>query len=249
MCAGQTVQVCGPEGNFSYLWNTGATTRCIAVGAGTYSLVITNLETGLQQQQRCSVVITEDVPQIEVDKSVSPEGPVEQGAILTYTIVVRNPSQTGVAVENVVVTDVLCDETLYAGNASPAPTSEPALGANGSVVWNVAGVIAAGESRTFTFQAKVRELPSPDCQNDRRSCTNEVSVEARCGEGRASDSDDVTTPIHPCEQPGLCRLTGGGCLNEKGDNKGHKQSTFGGNSSPRARRRWSHRQLVGARLS
>ena len=79
VCAGQTVQVCGPEGNFSYLWNTGATTRCISVGAGTYSLVITNLETGCSSNNGCSVVIAEDVPQIEVDKSVSPEGPVEQG--------------------------------------------------------------------------------------------------------------------------------------------------------------------------
>jgi uncharacterized repeat protein (TIGR01451 family) len=30
----------------------------------------------------------------------------------------------------------------------------------------------------------------------------------------------------------LCRLTGGGCLNELGDQRGHKQHTFGGNVSP-----------------
>jgi hypothetical protein len=44
----------------------------------------------------------------------------------------------------------------------------------------------------------------------------------------------VNTPINPCPAPGLCRLTGGGCMNDDPDTgrKGHKQSTFGGNSSP-----------------
>ena len=53
-----------------------------------------------------------------------------------------------------------------------------------------------------------------------------------CGDKEVTDEDSVTTPILPCVQPGLCRLTGGGCLNEDGDNRGKKQSTFGGNSSP-----------------
>jgi hypothetical protein len=34
----------------------------------------------------------------------------------------------------------------------------------------------------------------------------------------------------PCES--LCRITGGGCLNEPGNNQGHKDHTFGGNVSP-----------------
>jgi hypothetical protein len=49
---------------------------------------------------------------------------------------------------------------------------------------------------------------------------------------RAEDS--VTTDINPCLAEGTCRLTGGGCMNDDPDTgrKGHKQSTFGGNSSP-----------------
>jgi len=36
--------------------------------------------------------------------------------------------------------------------------------------------------------------------------------------------------VNPCGD--VCRITGGGCLNEKGGNSGHKQNTFGGNVSP-----------------
>jgi hypothetical protein len=57
-------------------------------------------------------------------------------------------------------------------------------------------------------------------------------VVAFCGDAEARDEFEVTTPINPCLVAGICRLTGGGCLNEDGGNRGHKQSTFGGNSSP-----------------
>src|SRR5688572_3736689 len=60
ICPGETVQICGPEGNFSYAWSNGATTRCITVGAGTYSLVITDLGTGCVSNNPCSVTITEN---------------------------------------------------------------------------------------------------------------------------------------------------------------------------------------------
>src|SRR5439155_24305710 len=39
---GGTVQVCGPDGAFTYLWSTGETTRCVTVGAGCYTLKVTN---------------------------------------------------------------------------------------------------------------------------------------------------------------------------------------------------------------
>ena len=176
----------------------------------------------------CSVEC--DAPQIEVDKSVSPSGPVDQGTTVTYSITVTNPSKD-VALENVVVTDDLCDEMLYANNASPAPTSAPAEGSSGNIVWNIAS-IPAGGSVTITFDARVRELSAPECESTNRSCTNRVDVSGNCGDARATDSDEVVTPINPCVQTGICRLTGGGCLNEDGDNRGRKQSTFGGNSSP-----------------
>jgi uncharacterized repeat protein (TIGR01451 family) len=60
VCPGETVEICGPDGNYSYLWNTGATTKCITVGAGTYSLVITDLATGCVSNNTCSVTIVED---------------------------------------------------------------------------------------------------------------------------------------------------------------------------------------------
>jgi uncharacterized repeat protein (TIGR01451 family) len=63
-------------------------------------------------------------PEVEIDKSVSPSGPVDQGTTLTYTIVVTNPSKT-VPLENVHVSDELCSEVTYQGNANPAPTSAP----------------------------------------------------------------------------------------------------------------------------
>jgi uncharacterized repeat protein (TIGR01451 family) len=171
-----------------------------------------------------------DTPQIEIEKSVSPSGPVDQGTTLTYTITVTNPSKD-VAAENVVVTDVLCDESTFQGNANPAPSSAPAIGSTGTIEWNL-GTIAPGGSAVITFDARIRELDSPDCERTDRECTNEVSVVATCGDAEARDSFDVTTPILPCVQTGICRLTGGGCLNEDGGNRGHKQSTFGGNSSP-----------------
>jgi hypothetical protein len=45
---GTTAALCGPTGNYSYSWSTGATTRCISVGPGSYSLQITDLATGCQ---------------------------------------------------------------------------------------------------------------------------------------------------------------------------------------------------------
>ena len=59
VCPGETVEICGPVGEYTYLWNTGATTRCITVGAGTYSLVITDLVTGCVSNNNCAVTIVE----------------------------------------------------------------------------------------------------------------------------------------------------------------------------------------------
>jgi len=152
--------------------------------------------------------------------------------LLTYTLTVTNPAWSTITAEDVLVTDYLCDETLYAGNATPAPTSAPNVGETGNIVWHV-GPLAPGTSATITFDARIRELPAPECQATNRSCENRVVVSTSCGSGEpATDEATVTTAIIPCPDNGLCRLTGGGCLNEDGDNRGKKQSTFGGNSSP-----------------
>jgi hypothetical protein len=92
--------------------------------------------------------------------------------------------------------------------------------------------MAPGQVITITFDGKVVTLPAPDCQAKNLSCTNNVDVAANCADAQASAHASYTTPINPCPTPGLCRLTGGGCLNEDSNNKGHKQNTFGGNSSP-----------------
>ncbi len=231
VCGSETVQICGPAGDYSYLWSNGATTRCISVGAGTYSLVITDTASGCSSANACSVTIEQDTPLIEVTKSVSPEGPVDQGATVTYTITVTNPAWSTITAQNVVVTDELCDESVYAGNANPAPTSAPNVGENGTIVWNV-GPLAPGTSATITFDAKIVELTAPACEATDRSCENTVRVSTACGDKEVTDDASATTAILPCVQQGLCRLTGGGCLNEDGDNRGKKQSTFGGNSSP-----------------
>ncbi|MEO6029057.1 MAG: FlgD immunoglobulin-like domain containing protein [Candidatus Binatia bacterium] len=172
-------------------------------------------------------------PQVQIDKSVTPAGPVEQGTTLHYSITVTNPSKT-VALENVVVRDPLCSEVTFQGNAVPAPDAGgPTVGGTGTLVWSL-GTIAPGGSQTITFDALVNTLASPACEAQNRSCTNTATVEGNCADAIARAEDSVTTPIIACVTPGLCRLTGGGCMNDNPDtgNRGHKQSTFGGNASP-----------------
>jgi len=172
-------------------------------------------------------------PEVEILKSVSPTGAVDQGTVLHYTITVTNPSKT-VALENVVVRDPLCSEVTFQGNATPAPDAGgPAIGQNGTLVWTI-GTLAAGGSVTITFDAQVRTLSAPECEATNRSCTNTASVDGNCASKTVHEESSVTTDINPCIAQGLCRLTGGGCMNDNPDtgNKGHKQSTFGGNASP-----------------
>jgi len=127
------------------------------------------------------------------------------------------------------VCDDLCSASTYQGNASPTPSSEPAVGtAGGTVCWTVAS-LAPGQSLTFTFEAKAVG-GGANCTED-VTCHNVVRASATCGSAQASDEDSFDTVI-PCVQQGLCRLTGGGTLNESSGGRGHKQHSFGGNVSP-----------------
>ena len=185
---------------------------------------------GTSQPSSTSCSVTCQLPQVQIAKTASPAGAVDQGTTLTYTITVTNPSKA-VGLDNVVVTDHLCSSVTFQGNATPGTFAAPNVGSTGDVVWHL-GTVAPGQVVTITFDGKVVTLPAPDCQAKNLSCTNNVSVAANCADAQASASASYTTPINACPTPGLCRLTGGGCLNENGSNKGHKQNTFGGNASP-----------------
>jgi uncharacterized repeat protein (TIGR01451 family) len=177
-----------------------------------------------EDEASCSVTCQN--PQIDVEKSA--ESTVDIGGTIHYTITLTNPSKT-VTLENIEVCDDLCSAATYAGNADPAPTSEPAIGqAGGTVCWNVAS-LAPGASLTFTFEA-IAVGGGENCTED-VECVNTVRASGECGDAEATDSDSFTTVI-PCIQEGICRFTGGGCLNEDGNNRGRKQHTFGGNVSP-----------------
>ena len=54
---GGTAHLCGPSGNYTYQWSTGATTPCINVSQlGTYTLVVQDAVT-LCASPPCSVTI------------------------------------------------------------------------------------------------------------------------------------------------------------------------------------------------
>lgn len=71
---------------------------------------------------------------------------------LTYTIRYANPSAT-LPVTNVVVSDPIPAGMTFV-SASPAATSAPAVGQNGTVTWNV-GTVAANGSATLTLNLTV----------------------------------------------------------------------------------------------
>ncbi|HYO77976.1 MAG TPA: hypothetical protein VE010_16070, partial [Thermoanaerobaculia bacterium] len=79
-------------------------------------------------------------------KSVNRMSAVPGVDTLTYTIGYSNPSTT--AITNVVLTDPLPAGLTYV-SSSLAPTSAPANGANGTIVWNL-GTLAAGASGSIT---------------------------------------------------------------------------------------------------
>jgi uncharacterized repeat protein (TIGR01451 family) len=172
----------------------------------------------------CSVACKN--PNVEVSKSAEAE--VQPGDQIHYTITVSNPASAGTDLEHVVVTDVLCPEVSNPTNfGGTCNTGAPQV--NGSTITWPEFNLASGGSCTLTFEATAAGAGGT-CTVD-LTCHNVVTVTARCGDA----SDDATASADtniPCTPPGLCRLTGGGCLNEDGGNKGHKQSTFGGNASP-----------------
>jgi len=74
------------------------------------------------------------------------------GDTLSYTIQYRNPSTT-LPVTGVIISDPIPAGMTYA-SASPAPTSAPTVGTNGTVTWNI-GTVAAGATATLTLNVNV----------------------------------------------------------------------------------------------
>jgi hypothetical protein len=56
VCINETGELCASEGDYTYLWSTGATTRCVTVSPGSYSVTITDIKTG------CSTVCPATLP-------------------------------------------------------------------------------------------------------------------------------------------------------------------------------------------
>jgi hypothetical protein len=134
------------------------------------------------------------VPVIKVTKSA--ESLDTDGDIIHYTIVVENPGE--VDLQNVVVTDTPCPYSLYNNHADPAPFSQPAVGANGPVVWHI-DLLEKGGSRTFKFEAKASlSAGGASCPGE-VVCTNKVDVVGYCaGSDNSSpvrDSDQTDTTI------------------------------------------------------
>jgi uncharacterized repeat protein (TIGR01451 family) len=94
ICGEETVEICGPEGNYSYAWSRNGVplaqvTRCIQVGQGTYTLVITNLETGCVSNNECTVTINPDSPPC-AQVTVEDQGPLCVGSLFDLCGTVTN---------------------------------------------------------------------------------------------------------------------------------------------------------------
>jgi uncharacterized repeat protein (TIGR01451 family) len=73
-----------------------------------------------------------------------------QGNVVRFTLTYSNNSEVNIT--GAVLSDVLPPTFLYQG-ASPAPTSAPAIGANGTVTWNIGAVAANSGPFTITVDA------------------------------------------------------------------------------------------------
>jgi uncharacterized repeat protein (TIGR01451 family) len=89
-------------------------------------------------------------PNLTIEKIDSPD-PVQPEQQITYTLAYGNTGES--TATNTTITDVLPLYTTFV-SASPAPTSAPAVGATGTVTWNV-GAVALGDSGLLTLVVKV----------------------------------------------------------------------------------------------
>ncbi len=137
--------------------------------------------------QESLVLVQCNEPEIDVEKEAS-VSEAFLGDTYTYTITVRNTGN--VTLYNVKVSDDICDQVSFAGNANPAPSSAPVIGTpNGTIEWTLPSLAVDGVA-VFTFDVTVEECGTP--------CVNTVDVEGFCSptsDLKATDHDEITTPL------------------------------------------------------
>jgi hypothetical protein len=145
-------------------------------------------------------------PSVKVTKTA--EATVADGAIIHYSITVLNNGSA--PLEHLIITDTMCPYSTYNDNATPGPVSEPAVGANGTIVWNLAA-LAPGASQVFTFQAKASLAAGGGACPQTQTCTNKVDVIADCagsnGTSQATSHAEAPTVI-TCPSPNCPRTVG-----------------------------------------
>jgi hypothetical protein len=191
-----------------------------------YRDVQSNAFDGLTEDIAVGVVFDVN-PAIEL--TAAPVTPVCPGVPARIALTVAN---TGTAPLTIVLTDDLPAGFTYAGKlATDCGTGEPQV--DGARLTFPAFDLAPGATCALAFDA----ASDPGCLGAADHHAEATGTfNSPCSSEPLVTFDDAAASIlcdpTPCAPVGTCRLTGGGCMNEAGDRRGHKQSTFGGNSSP-----------------
>ena len=177
----------------------------------TAKATITTVQGPCETSTQTSCTVKCKKPQIDITKTAKntatganiPCGStVDPSTGITYTLTVKNTGT--VDLENIRVSDHICVQNEYLGNANPTPLSEPALnGLDGEIVWVVPGSLAPGGVLTFSFNAKFPD--NFDCSS---SCVDSAFVSSSCGNATVRDS--VSCTISCGRTTAKCWFTGGG---------------------------------------
>jgi uncharacterized repeat protein (TIGR01451 family) len=255
ICTGGTAHLCGPEsdppGNFTYAW-TGpgpftATTRCIDVSAaGTYRLVVTDTRTECVSAECTHVLTVNPLPPCTItgDDAICSGGTANlcgpestPPGNFTYawtgpgpfTATTRCVDVGDVGIYRLVVTDTrtLCisEECTHTLSVGTPPTCS-ITGAE--LICEGAETVLCGPSGDFTYAWSGGITATTRCVTVGAGTYTLVITDRSTG--CASDPCSHTIKTEPCAS--LCRITGGGCLNELGVRRSFKENTFGGNVSP-----------------
>jgi hypothetical protein len=231
----------GATGTFAYRKNAavGATGHDLEIDlvlpsalppAFTYQDVLTNAFDGLTEDRSSGTTFFQS-SEIDLAASAAPKL-LCPGDKARVSLVVSN---TGQATVSVALTDQLPAAFGYAGNlATDCGTGEPAI--NGSLLTFPQFSLAAGATCHVAFDVQSDATCNGSSANVADVVADYRNPCAPDGGSTTIDHAEAQLTCDPavCAPEGTCRLTGGGCMNDDPDtgNKGKKQNTFGGNSSP-----------------